>query len=85
MADIDKLKNLIDEENYPYFSDADLQARIDEQPDLYALARELCLIKAGIEELRLGDVTIPSPRNHFLMLAAKYRPNCTGVVTRADE
>ena len=88
MTLLEQLKQLIDEANYPYFEDTYLQARIDElgeSPNLYPLARELCLIKAGIEEIKLGDVTIPSPRNHFLMLANKYRANMTGVTVRADE
>ena len=29
---------------------------------LESIAKELCIRKAGIEELRLGDITIPSPR-----------------------
>lgn len=84
---LEKLKRLIDEANYPYYSDEELQAILDDagdKPDLYAIARELCLVKAGIEEIKLGDVTIPSPRKHFLGLAAKYRRNLGGMVVRAD-
>lgn len=84
---MEKLKRLIDEANYPYYSDAELQAILDEagaKLDLHAIARELCLTKAGIEEIKLGDVTIPSPRKHFLGLAAKYRGNHGGMVVRAD-
>lgn len=80
-----RIKMLIDEENYPYFEDAELQARIEEMTDIYALARELCLIKAGIEEMKLGDVIIPSPKNHFLMLARKYRQNQNKAAVRVDE
>lgn len=88
MIDLEKIKLMIDEENYPYFDDAYLEMRIaemGENEDLKALARELCLQKSGIEEIKLGDITIPSPRNHFLMLASKYRANMTGVTVRADE
>lgn len=87
MTLLEQLKQLIDEGNYPYFDDAYLQARIDELGEslnLHPLARELCLIKAGIEEIKLGDVVIPSPRKHFLALAARYRGNMTGTVVRAD-
>ena len=87
MTDLDKLKHMIDEENYPYFTDEYLQSRIDEINDettLQSIAKELCLVKAGIEEIKLGDITIPSPRNHFLMLAGKFRKNYTGVVVRVD-
>ncbi len=87
MTNLEKLKQMIDEENYPYFDDAYLQMRIDEMGenvDLKVLARELCIQKAGIEELKLGDITIPSPRKYFLMLASKYRVNQTRTVVRAD-
>lgn len=88
MSDLDKLKNMIDEENYPYFEDGYLQDKIDEITDditLKSIAKELCLIKAGIEEIKLGDIIIPSPKNHFLMLASGFRTNQTGMVVRADE
>ena len=89
MDKLEKLKEMIDEYNYPYFDDWYLQARIDQIGVEYgitleSIARDLCLIKAGIEEIKLGDITIPSPRNHFLMLAAGYRTNHTGVVVRVD-
>lgn len=82
-----KLKQLIDEENYPYFEDEYLMERLIgvRKGKLNELARELCLQKAGIEELKLGDITIPSPRDHFLMLTSSYRTNYTGTVVRADE
>lgn len=90
MTNLEKLKLLIDEENYPYFDDDYLLARIDqigkeEGITLKSIARDLCLIKAGIEEIKLGDITIPSPRKYFLTLANRYRTNQTGVVARADE
>lgn len=89
MTDLEKLKAMIDEESYPYFTDEYLQARINQIGVEYgitleSIARDLCLIKAGIEEIKLGDITIPSPRNHFLMLASGYRQNQTGVVVRVD-
>lgn len=84
-----KLKDMIDEENYPYFTDEYLQSRIsgidtEHGVTLKSIAKDLCLIKSGIEGVKLGDVEIPSPRNHFLMLASGYRKNHTGVVVRVD-
>jgi hypothetical protein len=71
MINLERLKSLIDENNFPYFDDTYLQLRIDEAgepPDLYALAKELCIIKAGIEEMKLGghhntkpQETLPCP------------------------
>lgn len=85
LENLERLKNLIDEENYPYFDDGYLLEKLDTDITIEKLARDLCLIKAGIEEIKLGDITIPSPKNHFLMLASGYRKNHTGVVIRADE
>lgn len=89
MTDLDKLKDLIDEANYPYYDDGYLLSRVSEIDvdygvTLQSIAKELCINKAGIEELKLGDITIPSPKNHFLTLASKYRTNRTGTVVRAD-
>jgi hypothetical protein len=89
-----RLKILIDEENFPYFSDEYLLERIGEikkinikefEKKLIMLARELCLKKAGIEEIKLGDIVIPSPKEHFLRLTQKYREIQSKVVSRADE
>jgi hypothetical protein len=89
MTDLEMLKGMIDEENYPYFTDEYLQARIGqiettEGITLQTIARDLCLIKSGIEEMKLGDITIPSPRNHFLRLSSSFRKSYTGTVVRAD-
>lgn len=93
MTGLEKLKELIEEDNYPYFTDTYLQSKLDEIGTkkgitLMAIARELVIIKAGIQEIKIGDVTIPSPRDHFLRLAQQYRGGGKGgtrVVTRADE
>ncbi len=87
MTDLEKLKRMIDEENYPYFTDDYLLSRLEEVSEdatIESIARELCIQKAGIEEIKLGDITIPSPKNHFMMLASRYRGNYTGSVVRAD-
>lgn len=89
MNKLDILKSMIDEENYPYFEEEYLESRIAqidmlEDITIESIARELCLLKSGIEELKIGDFIIPSPRKHFLVLANKYRNNHTGVVIRID-
>jgi hypothetical protein len=89
VADLADLKLMIDEANYPYFEDDALEAEIDKigtvaGVTLQSIARDLCFIKAGIQEVRLGDIVIPSPREYFLRLSRKYRTNQTGRVARAD-
>ena len=85
---LEQLKEMVDEENYPYFEDAFLREKLRQTTGVYpliSLARDLCLVKAGIEEMKLGDITIPSPKHHFLTLASQYRISQTGAVGRADE
>lgn len=79
------LKYFIDEANYPYFTDEYLTSLLPVVgTPLEPLARELCLIKAGIPEMKLGDIIIPSPKTYFLDKAARLRPSRTGTVVRAD-
>lgn len=89
MTDLELLKEAIDETNYPYFTDEYLQGKINDTGNVYEAAKELCLVKAGIGELKLGDVTIPSPRDHFMLLSKQIsrrsRLNQTRVVVRYDE
>lgn len=81
-----QLKQLIDEENFPYFTDEFLTGKLSQADiDLRPLARELCIIKSGIPEIQLGDIIIPSPREHFMILSQTYRGNGSRVVVRADE
>ena len=87
--DLLELRDILDEENYPYFTDLYLTERLAEVVDDVdgerALIRELLLKKAGIPGIKLGDIEIPSPKNHFQTLAFSYRKNNTGTVVRADE
>lgn len=81
------LRDKLEEDEYPYFTDQYLASRLEEvgDEDSYrALIRELLLKKSNIPGIKLGDVEIPSPKNHFLTLAFQYRKNMTGTVVRAD-
>ena len=83
---LEELKYLIDEANYPYFEDIYLIAKLIEYDnDIKTLSKDLILIKASIPELKIGDITIPSPKNYFFTLYASTRENYTGNVGRADE
>ncbi len=97
---LEQLKQIIDEANYPYFTDEYLQSRINgltEEESLNTLALELLTSKSGIEEIKLGDITIKSPSDYFIRLAenmsikikgdnmkAKHRKSKSRTLVRAD-
>ena len=85
MDKLAKLKTMIDEENYPFFTTTYLTTRLEEGTDINLLPRELCFIKAGIPGVKIGDIDIPGPKDHFLTLAKRYRVSATGTARRADE
>ena len=95
MEDFILLKELIDEDNYPYFTDTYLQQMvnkigIERGVTIESIAYDLIMMKSGIPEIKLGDVTIPSPRDHFLMLArnlrgSNRRAGSSRNMVRADE
>lgn len=73
---LNKLKQMIDEANYPYFTDQYLTRRLDglsNDQTIDDLALELLMVKSGIEEIKLGDITIKSPSAYFRMLADDMR------------
>lgn len=89
MISLKTLKDKIDEENFPYFSDDQLNERIAELNTGKLTQNELIIqllsIKSNIPEIKLGDVIIPSPRAHFEALIRRYRGNVSRKVGRADE
>lgn len=90
--DLDELKILLNEEDYPYFTDTYLESRIEDSTSDRSLVRELLITKSTLPAIKLGDVEISSPKDYFLMRAMEYRgsgsltnrSNGTRIVVRAD-
>ncbi|UZQ49108.1 hypothetical protein [Clostridium kluyveri] len=75
MADLEKLKLLVFESKYPYFSDEDLQNYLELYGDnIYYAASQLCLMKMDIEKsIKVGPITVENPEpSYWKILAAKY-------------
>lgn len=81
MTDLDNLKRMLHEDSFPLFSDDELQAHLDPLMDkdgkiakssLYELASRLAMMKAGMPEIKLGDITIKPPTKIFQSLASDY-------------
>lgn len=67
------LKELIDEQNYPMFEDQYLRFALESEPDVLALARSLLIKKSSLPDIKLGDVTIKNPKDHFTLLLSQLR------------
>ena len=70
-----KLKILILEEQYPRFTDEQLQSFLDDNKgNVYATAADLCLLKANTEKrIKVGPITIENADPEFWMvLQSKY-------------
>ena len=67
------LKNLIDEQTYPTYTDDELINLIEGEDDILLLAKTLLIKKAAIPDIKLGDIEIKSPRAHYTMLLSQLR------------
>ena len=75
MDNLEKLKILILEEQYPRFTDEQLQSFLDDNKgNVYATAADLCLLKANTEKkIKVGPITIENADPSFWMsLQSKY-------------
>ena len=99
MVDIDMLKVLIMEDQYPTFTDEQLGAMAETYDNSYQLAYVCCLSKASAEKITIGPISIENDPTMWQNLAAMFlqqyqeeagligtRKTITGkVMKRADE
>ena len=72
---VNKLKILLLESKYPFFSDEQLQIFLDDnENDIYKTASDLCYLKAdGDSKVTVGPITIESAGADFwINLSEKY-------------
>ena len=79
------LKANIREDDYPFFTDEELE-RIysDCDGDIQEATYRALIIKAESDKLQLSDMTLESSRRYWLSLASLYRKNRTGTMKRGD-
>ena len=58
MVDIDKLRILIMEDQYPVFTDDQLEGMAEMYDNIYQLAYVCCLSKASAEKITIGPISI---------------------------
>ncbi len=76
MTNLEILKFNLQEKQYPYFEDADLQSLLDiSNDDVSKATYKGCLMKANADDaLTLSGITLSSNREYWLTLANDFKP-----------
>lgn len=72
MVDIDKLRILIMEDQYPVFTDQQLEGMAEMYDNIYQLAYVCCLSKASAEKITIGPISIENDPTMWTNLAAMF-------------
>lgn len=81
MADIDRIKKILREDEIPFFMDEDIEFYVKENGnDENAAIYQCLLIKAENTSVSLSGVNFPDSSSYFRRLAQRYRPNNSGIL-----
>lgn len=81
MSSLEDLKIVLREEDVPFFTDKQLEFYLKENNgDYRATAYQCLLIKAEDTTLSISGLSAGDSSRYFRRLAAKYRPNNSGVL-----
>lgn len=81
MSSLEDLKIVLREEDVPFFTDKQLEFYLRENNgDYQATAYQCLLIKAENTTLSISGLSAGDSSQYFRRLAAKYRPNNSGVL-----
>lgn len=75
-----RIKLLTLEEQYPMFSDTQIQGYLEVYEDVDTTCYELLCLKAEQGGVAITGMTLPDQRKYFMSLALKFRPNHSGVL-----
>lgn len=81
MTTLEEMKLLLREEDIPFFSDKELEFYLAKNNnDMNATLYECFNIKAENTTLSISGLSVADSSKYFRRLAAKYRPNNSGVL-----
>ena len=84
MSNIEDLKIVLREADIPFFTDEQLDFYLRENGGNYDLTAYQCLlIKAEDTTLQVSGLSAADSSRYFRRLAAKYRPNNSGILKGA--
>lgn len=81
MTTLEEMKLLLREEDIPFFSDKELEFYLAKNNnDMNATLYECFNIKAENTTMNISGLSVADSSKYFRRLAAKYRPNNSGVL-----
>lgn len=81
MSDIEKLKIILRETDIPFFTDEELEFYLVENDgDFDATAYQCLIIKAENTTMSISGMSTADSSSYFRRLAARYRPNNSGIL-----
>ena len=81
MTTLEEMKLLLREEDIPFFSDRELEFYLAKNNnDMNATLYECFNIKAENTTMNISGLSVADSSKYFRRLAAKYRPNNSGVL-----
>lgn len=72
MTDIEKLKFNLQEKQFPYFDEQELNYLLEEYGTVNKASYEGCLIKAQDDSVKLGPIDTPSNEKYWLRRADHF-------------
>lgn len=72
MVDINKIKILLMEQQYPFFSDEQLQSICGESTSINECMYTLCTMKARADKIKVGPIEIENDAGYWTNLANIY-------------
>ena len=80
MSAIDELKLILREKDVPFFTDEELNYYLNKSGSVERAAYECLVIKSEDTSVSLSGLSVADSSKYFRRLAAKYRPNNSGVL-----
>lgn len=72
MTDMERLKFNLQETNFPYFSEEDLDGLLKMYPNINQASYEGCMLKSSDDSVSLGPISTPNNSAYWVRLAKKY-------------
>ncbi len=72
--DIELLKFNLQEREYPYFPDSELEILLQQHKDVKTATYYGCIMKANNDGIEVSGIKIPSNSAYWLKLAEEFKP-----------